>query len=106
RSRNRGGAAARRRSTRAGRRVQSARRSHLARACRRAGRTRRRTRADRESVVSTPPQGGRVMNRREFLETFAAAAVLPALGRQQPPQEWGSPVFALHLHLLTQPAAY
>jgi len=45
------------------------------------------------------------MNRREFLETFAAAAVLPALGGQQPSQEWGSPVFDLHFHLRPQPAA-
>jgi len=45
------------------------------------------------------------MNRREFLETVAAAAVLPALGRVQPSQEWGSPVFDLHFHMRPQPAA-
>ena len=45
------------------------------------------------------------MNRREFLETVAAAAVVPALGRQDPANEWGSPVFDLHFHLRPQPAA-
>ena len=46
------------------------------------------------------------MNRREFLKTAAAAAVVPALGRQAPPaSEWGSPVFDLHFHLRPQPAA-
>jgi uncharacterized protein len=45
------------------------------------------------------------MNRREFLETVAAAAVVPALGRQEPANEWGSPVFDLHFHLRPQPAA-
>src|SRR4029450_2790214 len=45
------------------------------------------------------------MNRREFLETVSAAAVLPALGRQAAPaNEWGSPVFDLHFHLRPQPA--
>ena len=46
------------------------------------------------------------MNRREFLETVSAAAVLPAIGRQQAPaNEWGSPVFDLHFHLRQQPAS-
>lgn len=46
------------------------------------------------------------MNRREFLETVTAAALLPAIGRQQAPaNEWGSPVFDLHFHLRPQPAA-
>ena len=44
------------------------------------------------------------MNRREFLETFAVAAVLPALARQDSAHEWGSPVFDLHFHLRPQPA--
>ena len=44
------------------------------------------------------------MNRREFLETIAAAAVVPALARQGPANEWGSPVFDLHFHLRPQPA--
>jgi hypothetical protein len=44
------------------------------------------------------------MNRREFLETVAAA--VPALGWQgTPANEWGSPVFDLHFHLRPQPAA-
>jgi uncharacterized protein len=45
-----------------------------------------------------------MMNRREFLETVAAA--VPALGWQgTPASEWGSPVFDLHFHLRQQPAA-
>jgi uncharacterized protein len=56
-------------------------------------------------MVAPPSQGGRVMNRREFLEAVAAAAVLPSLGRRQPPQEWGSPVFDVHFHMRPQPAA-
>jgi predicted TIM-barrel fold metal-dependent hydrolase len=45
-----------------------------------------------------------VINRREFLETVAAA--VPALGWQAPPgNEWGSPVFDLHFHMRQQPAA-
>jgi len=44
------------------------------------------------------------MNRREFLETVAAAAVLPTLARQGA-GEWGAPVFDLHFHLRPQPAA-
>src|SRR5437899_3158679 len=43
------------------------------------------------------------MNRREFLETIAVAAVLPAIGRQHTADEWGSPVFDLHFHLRPQP---
>jgi predicted TIM-barrel fold metal-dependent hydrolase len=45
------------------------------------------------------------MNRREFLEAFAAAAVVPAFAPQDRPNEWGSPVFDLHFHLRPQPAA-
>ena len=45
------------------------------------------------------------MNRREFLETVAAAVVVPAIGQQGPANEWGSPVFDLHFHLRPQPAA-
>jgi len=45
------------------------------------------------------------MNRREFLETIAAAAVLPRLAGQDPAGEWGAPVFDLHFHLRPQPAA-
>ena len=44
------------------------------------------------------------MNRREFLETVAAAAVFPRLARQDA-NEWGTPVFDLHFHLRPQPAA-
>jgi hypothetical protein len=44
------------------------------------------------------------MNRREFLETIAVAAVAPALGHQDAANEWGSPVFDLHFHLRPQPA--
>src|SRR3954465_996053 len=47
-----------------------------------------------------------MMNRREFLgKVSAAAAVLPALGRQAPANEWGSPVFDLHFHMRPQPAS-
>jgi uncharacterized protein len=46
------------------------------------------------------------INRREFLESVASAAVAPALGRQGTPAgEWGSPVFDLHFHPRQQPAA-
>src|SRR4051812_2192403 len=46
------------------------------------------------------------MNRREFLETLSAAAVVPAIGRQATPtSEWGAPVFDLHFHARQQPAA-
>lgn len=46
------------------------------------------------------------MNRREFLETVSAAAVLPSVLRQGgAPGEWGSPVFDLHFHMRPQPAA-
>jgi predicted TIM-barrel fold metal-dependent hydrolase len=54
------------------------------------------------------------MNRREFLGTVAAAAVVPtfAAGQNQSqsqsgsksPNDWGSPVFDLHHHLRPQPA--
>jgi uncharacterized protein len=50
-----------------------------------------------------------MMNRREFLETVAAAAAVPVAARQAgagqaPPNEWGSPVFDLHFHLRPEPA--
>ena len=46
------------------------------------------------------------MNRREFLEALAvASAIPPALIRQDPPNEWGSPVFDLHFHLRPQQAS-
>jgi predicted TIM-barrel fold metal-dependent hydrolase len=46
------------------------------------------------------------MNRRTFLETMSAAAVLPAFARQAPAaNEWGSPVFDLHFHLRPEPAS-
>jgi predicted TIM-barrel fold metal-dependent hydrolase len=46
------------------------------------------------------------MNRREFLSTISAAAVVPAFGFQEAPaNEWGSPVFDLHFHLRPQPAS-
>src|SRR3954464_13887191 len=45
------------------------------------------------------------MNRREFLETVAAAAVAPTLLRQDSAGEWGSPVFDLHFHMRPQAAA-
>lgn len=46
------------------------------------------------------------MNRREFLETVAAAAMLPSFARQPAGDgEWGSPVFDLHFHMRPQPAA-
>ena len=45
------------------------------------------------------------MNRREFIETVAAAAVFRPLARQASTNEWGSPVFDLHFHLRPQPAS-
>jgi predicted TIM-barrel fold metal-dependent hydrolase len=45
------------------------------------------------------------MNRREFLETVAAAAALPSFVRQPGTSEWGAPVFDLHFHMRPQPAA-
>jgi uncharacterized protein len=53
---------------------------------------------------SMPAEWRSVMNRREFLGTVTAAAVLPALGRQTATNDWGSPVFDLHFHLRQQPA--
>jgi predicted TIM-barrel fold metal-dependent hydrolase len=44
------------------------------------------------------------MNRREFLETVAAAAALPALAGPDAAYEWGMPVFDLHFHLRPEPA--
>ena len=45
------------------------------------------------------------MNRRQFFETVAGAALVPTLGRQVPASEWGSPVFDLHFHLRPQAAS-
>src|SRR5687768_7731567 len=46
------------------------------------------------------------MDRREFLETVAAAAFVPAFSRQSATaNEWGSPVFDLHFHLRKEPAS-
>jgi uncharacterized protein len=45
------------------------------------------------------------MNRREFIETVAAVVAVPALGSQEPANEWGTPVFDLHFHLRPQPSA-
>jgi hypothetical protein len=45
-----------------------------------------------------------VINRREFLESIAAA--VPALAWQEnPASEWGSSVFDLHFHLRPRPTA-
>jgi predicted TIM-barrel fold metal-dependent hydrolase len=46
-----------------------------------------------------------MMNRREFLETVAAASVAPLFAGQGSANEWGSPVFDLHSHLRAQPAS-
>jgi predicted TIM-barrel fold metal-dependent hydrolase len=56
-------------------------------------------------MKSRSPLGGPVISRREFLETVAAAAVVPTLVGQAPPGEWGSAVFDLHFHLRAQPAS-
>jgi uncharacterized protein len=45
------------------------------------------------------------MNRRQFLEAVAAAAVLPIARQGVPANEWGSPVFDLHFHLRAEPAS-
>src|SRR6187401_1940990 len=45
-----------------------------------------------------------MITRRTFLETLAAAAVLPAVRLEPAPSEWGSPVFDLHFHMRPQPA--
>jgi uncharacterized protein len=45
-----------------------------------------------------------LLNRREFLETVAAAAAVPMVARQDAAPEWGSPVFDVHFHLRPQPA--
>jgi len=45
------------------------------------------------------------MHRREFLQSIAAAALVPAFGRQAGANEWGSPVFDLHFHLRAQMAS-
>jgi uncharacterized protein len=44
------------------------------------------------------------MNRREFLATVSAAALVPSIARQTSGHEWGGPVFDLHFHLRQQPA--
>ena len=46
-----------------------------------------------------------MLTRREFLETLSVAAALPLAGRQAATNEWGSPVFDLHVHMRPQPAA-
>jgi len=43
------------------------------------------------------------LNRREFIETVAAAIVMPTLAGDDT-NEWGSPVFDVHFHLRPQPA--
>ena len=43
------------------------------------------------------------MNRREFLETFAAAAWFRRSPARRPAHEWGCPVFDLHFHLRPRP---
>jgi uncharacterized protein len=45
------------------------------------------------------------MNRREFLETLAAAAAAPALAGADSAPEWGTPVLDLHFHLRPQAAS-
>lgn len=46
------------------------------------------------------------MHRREFVQSIAAAVVMPAFARQgASANEWGSPVFDLHFHLRSQPAS-
>ena len=46
-----------------------------------------------------------MLNRREFLETITAAAIVPAFaGQDAAKNEWGSPVFDLHFHVRPQPA--
>ncbi len=46
------------------------------------------------------------MNRREFVQSIAAAVVVPAgLRQEMSANEWGSPVFDLHFHLRSQPAS-
>lgn len=46
-----------------------------------------------------------MLSRREFLETMAAAASVPLIAGRQPAGEWDSPVFDLHFHMRSQPAA-
>jgi predicted TIM-barrel fold metal-dependent hydrolase len=47
-----------------------------------------------------------IVDRRQFLATLSAAALLPAVRRQAAPgSEWGTPVFDLHFHLRPQPEA-
>jgi len=44
------------------------------------------------------------MNRREFFEALAAAAIVPTLAQRDSALEWGAPVFDVHFHLRPQPA--
>lgn len=46
-----------------------------------------------------------MITRRTFLETLAAAALIPSLPPQPDAGEWGAPVFDLHFHMRPQPAA-
>jgi uncharacterized protein len=45
-----------------------------------------------------------MITRRTFLETMAAAALIPARAPQPGAGEWGTPVFDLHFHMRPQPA--
>ena len=47
------------------------------------------------------------MDRRAFLGSLVAPALMPALARQSPApaNEWGTAVFDLHCHLRPQPAS-
>jgi predicted TIM-barrel fold metal-dependent hydrolase len=46
------------------------------------------------------------MNRREFVESIAAAVIVPAgLRQEMSANEWGSPVFDVHFHLRPQTAS-
>jgi uncharacterized protein len=50
------------------------------------------------------------MKRRQFLQSMAAAGIVPALpsalfGQGAPKDDWGSPVFDLHCHIRREPAA-
>jgi uncharacterized protein len=47
----------------------------------------------------------RPMDRRAFLESLAATAVVPMFAGQEKPGEWGTPVFDLHYHPRPEPAA-
>ena len=47
----------------------------------------------------------RSMDRRAFLESLAATAVVPMFAGQEKTGEWGTPVFDLHYHPRPEPAA-